>query len=101
MLIQTHLSPDAAAPDLRQSHAAASTPAPAPVASATTPGVAPPWQRLQGLSPMDEEGGPAITDGATADQVTDFLRANIPSDNASALAAQANLNPESVFLLLQ
>jgi hypothetical protein len=50
---------------------------------------------------MDEEGAPAITDGATADQVTEFLRANLPSDGASALAAQANLNPESVFLLLQ
>jgi hypothetical protein len=101
MLVQTNLSPDAAAQDLRNSRAAGSSAAPAPAATATTPGADPSLGRLQGFAPMDEEGAPALTDGATADQVTEFLRANLPSDGASALAAQANLNPESVFLLLQ
>ena len=46
-------------------------------------------------------GGTSPRGGGTADQVTQYLRANLPSDNVSALAAQANLNPDSVFLLLQ
>jgi hypothetical protein len=101
MLINTHLSPEAAGQDLRNSRATGSSAAPAPAAAAATPAADPSLERLQGLAPLEEGGAPAITDGATADQVTQFLRANLPSDNVSALAAQANLNPESVFLLLQ
>jgi hypothetical protein len=98
MLINTQLSPDAAAQDLRNSRVSGSSAAPAPAA---TPATDTSWKRPQGLAPLDEGGAPAITDGATADQVTQYLRANLPSDNVSALAAQANLNPDSVFLLLQ
>jgi hypothetical protein len=101
MLINTQISPDAAAQDLRNSRASGSSVTSAPAAAAATPATDTSWARPQGLTPLDEGGAPSITDGAAADQVTQFLRANLPSDNVSALAAQANLNPESVFLLLQ
>lgn len=100
MLINPSLSPDPAAPDLRNSRTPDSSPAPAAPAP-KTPGADPILARLQGLAPLDEAGVPGITDAAGADQVTEFFRANLPSQHGPALAAQANLNPESVFNLLQ
>jgi len=100
MLINTSLSPETAAQDLRNSRAAGSAPA---LASATpkTPGLDSAIRRLEGLAPLDEDAASRITDADGADQVTDFFRANLPSQHGPALAAQANLNPESVFSLLQ
>jgi hypothetical protein len=101
MFINTSFSPDTAAQDLRNSRAADSSPAPATAAAPKTPGLDPSFGRLQGLVPLDEDGVSAITGAAGADQVTEFFRANLPSQSAHALAAQANLSPESVFNLLQ
>jgi hypothetical protein len=101
MFINTSLSPDTTAQDLRNSRAAGSSPAPAAITAPKTPGFDPAFGRLQGLVPLDEDGVSAIADTADADQVTEFFRANLPSPSAPALAAQANLSPESVFNLLQ
>ncbi len=101
MFINTSLSPDSTAPDLRNGRAADSSPAPAAIAAPKTSGADPSFGRLQGLVPLDEPGVATISDAAGADQVTEFIRANLPSQSAPALAAQANLSPESVFNLLQ
>jgi hypothetical protein len=50
---------------------------------------------------LEEDGVSGITDAAGAGRATDFLRTNLVSQYEPALAAQANLNPESVFNLLQ
>jgi len=100
MLINTSLPPETAARDLRNSRAADSPPAPTGPAT-QTPVADSTLGRLQGLVPLDEDGVPAITDAAGADQVTDFLRANLSSQPGLALTAQANLNPESAYHLLQ
>ena len=100
MLINTSLSPETAARDLRNSRAAAASPAPAGAASPTTT-PAPAVRQLDGPAPLAEDGAAAITDAAGADQVTEFLRANLPPQSGLALAAQANLNPETAYHLLQ
>jgi hypothetical protein len=100
MLINTSLSPETAAQDLRNSRATGSSPAPVSAAS-KTPGPDSAEERLQGLGLLDEDGIPAITSAAGADQVTEFFRANLLSQYTTALAAQANLNPESVCNLLR
>jgi hypothetical protein len=100
MLINTSLSSETAAQDLRNSRAADSSPAPAGAAP-KTPGPDSAVERLQRLAPLDEDAASAIADEAGADQVTGFFRANLPSQHGTALAAQANLNPESVYNLLQ
>jgi hypothetical protein len=99
MLINTSLSPETAAQDLRSSRPTGSSPAPAS-AAAQTPGPDSAVRRLP-VAPLDEEGVSGINDAAGADQVTEFFRANLLSQYQPALAAQANLNPESVFNLLQ
>jgi hypothetical protein len=101
MFINTSLSPDTPAQDLRSSRAADSSPAPAAATAPKTPGPDPAYGRLQGLVPLEEDGVSGITDAAGADQVTEFFRANLPSQYAPALAAQARLSPESVFNLLR
>jgi hypothetical protein len=100
MLINTSLSTETAARDLRNSRAAEASPAPAGAAS-QTPGPDSALRRLEGPAPLDEDGVSGITDAAGADQVTEFFRANLPSQPGLALAAQANLNPESAYHLLQ
>jgi len=100
MLINTSLPPETAARDLRNSRAADSPPAPTGPAP-QTPGADSTLGRLQGLVPLHEYGVPDITDAAGADQVTDYLRANLLSQPGAALAAQANANPESAYSLLQ
>jgi hypothetical protein len=100
MLINTSLSPETAARDLRNSRAAEASPAPAGAASPTTAADSA-VRRLEGPAPLAEDGVAGITDAAGADQVTEFLRANLPSQPGPALAAQANLNPESAYHLLQ
>ena len=100
MLIAPGISPETAARDLRNSRAAEALPRrPAPPPTARPP--IPPLGRLQGLVALDEDGVSAITDAAGADQVTEFLRADLLSPDGSALAAQANVNPESAYSLLQ
>ncbi|HXR07050.1 MAG TPA: hypothetical protein VN765_06955 [Candidatus Acidoferrum sp.] len=101
MLINTSFSPEAAAQDLRNSRAAHASGAPAPANAPETRGDDPAFGRLQGLVPLEEQGVPGINDAAGADQITEMLRANLLSEPALALAAQANLSPESVFKLLQ
>lgn len=100
MHINTSLSPETPARDLRNSRAADASPAPAGAAS-QAPGPGSALSRLVGPAPLFEDGVSGITDAAGADQVTEFFRANLPSLPAPALAAQANLSPESVFNLLQ
>ena len=100
MLINTTLSPETAAQDLRNSRAADSSPAPAGAAP-QTPGPDSALALPQRPPPLDEDGVPAITDAAGADQVTEFFRANLLSQHGTALAAQANLNPEAVYNLLR
>lgn len=100
MLINTQLTPETATQDLRNSRAA--TPPPvssAATSSATAPTADPALQRLLSLAPLDEVGTEPISDSTVASQVTQFLRANL--DYASALAAQANLSPDSAFNLLR
>jgi hypothetical protein len=99
MLIAPTLSPETAARDLRNSRAAEASPAP-PGAASQTPGTNSAPERLQGLVPLDEDGVSAITDPSGADQVTELLRAGLLSLDGSALAAQANVNPESAYCLL-
>src|ERR1039458_5885888 len=100
MLINTSLSPETPAQDLRHSRAADPSPAPAAALPKNPPAAATP-ARLQGLVPWGDDGSPGITDAAGADQATEFFRATLPSQYGPALAAQANQNPESVYQLLQ
>ena len=100
MLINTTLLAETAAGNLRNSRAADSSPAPVSAAP-NTPGPDSAAERLQGLAPLDEDGASAIADAAGADQVTGFFRANLLSQYGTALAAQANLNPDPVYNLLQ
>jgi hypothetical protein len=58
-------------------------------------------ERLQRLAPLQDGAVPAIPDAAGADEVTGFFRANLSSQYWTALAAQANLDPESAYNLLQ
>jgi hypothetical protein len=99
MLINTSLSTETAARDLRNSRAADSTPAPAG-AALQPPGPDSAMGRLRGLAPLDEEGVSGITDASGADQAAGFIRANLSSQHGLALAAQANLDPESAYNLL-
>jgi hypothetical protein len=100
MLINTSLSPETTARDLRNNRAANASPAPAAAASPTTAADSA-VRRLEGPASLVEDGVSEITDAAGADQVTDFLRANLSSQPGLALTAQANLNPESAYHLLQ
>lgn len=100
MLINPALSTETAVPDLRSSRAADPSPAPAAAAPAT-PGPDPAAARLRELAVLDADGASAIADTAGADQVTAFFHANLLSQYGTALAAQANLNPDSVYNLLQ
>jgi hypothetical protein len=100
MLIHPTLSSETAVPDLRSSRAADSSLAPAGAAPAT-PGPDPATARLQELALLDADGVSPIADTAGADQVTAFFRANLFTQYGTALAAQANLNPDSVYNLLQ
>ena len=100
MLINTSLPPETAARDLRNSRPAEASPAPAGAASQTT-APAPAVRQLEASAPLAEDGVAGITDAAGADQATEFLRASLPSQTGLALAAQANLNPETAYHLLQ
>ena len=53
--------------------------------------------RLQGLADQDGD----LADGTGADQAMSYLRANMISQPGMIYAAQANLNPNSVYNLLQ
>ena len=99
MLINTSLSPETAARDLRNSRAAEASPTPAGAALQPS-GADSDLGRLRGLAPLDEEGVSPITDPAGADQAAGFIRANLSSQHGLALAAQANLDPESAYNLL-
>jgi hypothetical protein len=97
MLINTSLSSETS--DLRNSRTAGASPASAGAAP-QTPGGDAALARLQGRVPLEEEGVPGIPDAAGADQVTQFLRANLLSQPGTALAAQGDPNPESAYNLL-
>ena len=100
MHINTLLSTETTAQDLRNSRPADASPATAGAAP-KTPGLDSAAGRLRGLAPLDGDGDSGITDAAGADQAGDFFRANLLSQSQTALAAQANLDPESVFNLLR
>ncbi|MGA3179225.1 MAG: hypothetical protein ABSF38_02650 [Verrucomicrobiota bacterium] len=100
MIINTSLPADSTAADLQNSRpAAASAGSPnagsPPAATDTTS------DRMRELSLAGQDGDWASQDIAAADRWTGFLRSNIPSRAGTALAAQANQNPETVFSLLQ
>jgi hypothetical protein len=103
MLINTSLSTEAAARDLQKSRGAdvSST---AAGDAAKTADSAPGCSADATYEPQArfslENGVPEITDAAGADQATEFLRANLYSQPGTALAAQANANPESAYNLL-
>jgi hypothetical protein len=99
MLINTSLSPETAARGLPNSRAADAPPASAG-ASRQTSGAEAALDRLQARFPLQDDGIPAIASAADADQVTEFLRANLLSQPGTALAAQSNPNPESAYNLL-
>jgi hypothetical protein len=96
MLINTNLPTDPSASALRQSRApgapAGQTPPPSTQATASQFDLT----RWQGL-----EGDTTVPDSAGADQAADFAQANFLAQPAQAVAAQANLNPESAYSLLQ
>lgn len=95
MLINTSLSTDSSSSSPLNNRAAGAPAAPS--ASAPQPSaVESDLGRFQGL-----DGDSGIPDSAGADQAVGFSRANFLSQPALALAAQANLNPESVFNLLR
>jgi hypothetical protein len=100
MLINTSLSPETAAQDLRNSRAADSSAAPSSTAAPSSQTDSSAW-RLSGPSGMEEDKLPGINDAAGADQVMESYRANLLSQGGTAISAQANLNPDSVYNLLQ
>jgi hypothetical protein len=100
MLINTTLSPETAARDLPNSRAADSSPAPSSAALPASRTDASAW-RLPGPDALEADGLPAIPGAAGADEVMESFRANLLSQAGTALSAQANLNPDSVYNLLQ
>jgi hypothetical protein len=104
MLINTSLSSETAARDLQKSRGTDSSSTPAGAAGQTTGGdstrSADAASGLQGRFALDAAGVPEIPDESGADQVTEFLRSNLLSQPGTALAAQANVNPESAYSLL-
>jgi hypothetical protein len=100
MLINTNLPipADSTASDLQNSRSAANNSANSNASSAgTTEGPAMDASRWQGLSgPQDE-----IPSEAEADQLTGSLRATMFSQPGMIFAAQAHLDPQSVYNLLQ
>jgi hypothetical protein len=102
MLINTHLplAPESNAADLQNSRAAAaaSTPADSTLAAADPAAeLDSASSRLLGLS--EQEGD--LQDGAAADQAANYLRSSMFSQPGMIFAAQAHLNPQTVFNLLQ
>jgi hypothetical protein len=104
MLINTSLSPETAARDLQKSRGADASSTPAGAAGQTTGGdstrSADAASGLQARFSLEAAGVPEIPDESGADQVTQSLRADFLSQPGSALAAQANANPESAYSLL-
>jgi len=94
MQINTSLSADSSAAGLVKNRLPATPPAPS---SPSSQNVAPEFDlnRLQSLT-----GDISVPDEAGANQALALLQAGFLSQPDSAIAAQANLNPESVYTLL-
>jgi hypothetical protein len=99
MLINTSLSSETAAQNLRNSRAAEPSPVNADTAKQQS-GADAALDMLQGRVPLAQESVPGIADASDADQVTEFLRSSLLSQPGIALAAQANANPDSAYNLL-
>ena len=96
MLINTSLSADTTAAKLQSERLAATNkPQPQPQTSA------PVASQTSGLSAIDLDGDNSVVDSAGADQAAQLLTTGFSSQPALAFAAQANLNPETAFNLLQ
>ena len=101
MLINTSLSPETAARDLRNSRAADASPAPG---RRRPPAIRPRFRTWGGCADWPRwmrrefQQSPIA---AGADQAAGFIRANLSSQHGLALAAQANLDPESAYNLLK
>jgi hypothetical protein len=100
MIIQSSLPADTTAADLlnsRSAGASAGLPNNTSSPNATDPGL----NRMRELSLAGTDGDFAPGDSTSADGWTNFLRSNILSQGGTALAAQANQNPETAFSLLR
>ncbi|MGD1084500.1 MAG: hypothetical protein ABSA47_07085 [Verrucomicrobiota bacterium] len=98
MIINASLPAESAAASPRHSRTATASPS-----NAASPKTAPDTtlDRMRELSPAGQEEDWSGLDSAAADTWTSFLHSNILSQAGSALAAQANLNPETAFTLLR
>jgi hypothetical protein len=100
MLINTSLTSDTAARDLRDARGAHTFTTPSG-ASPKAAGACPIANRFLQIGPLAEDAASAIHDSDAADTVTGRFRSNLFSQYEPALAAQGNLNPASVCNLLQ
>jgi hypothetical protein len=100
MIINSSLPAESAAAGLRNSRA---TPAPAgsgnTASSQTAPGAD--LDGTRQLRPAAQDEDWAGLDPKAADVWTGFLQSNVLSQSGTALAAQANQDPDTVFTLLR
>jgi len=98
MIINTSLPAESAAASPRNGRAA---PAGQPNTTSAQTAPDPTLDRMRELSPAGQDEDWAGLDATAAETWTGFLRSNVLSQPGTALAAQANQKPETVFSLLR